>query len=250
MPPVQKRARISQDDYERLRDAFLEVPGNVAQAARKVGVSEKTAKRAWETGWPRPQWAVPIKPFVESELEKRQLDVRARLATSEVNVLRAKEETRKVVDRELAKIDAIEEQSREAKFVRAAFSAAINSQAIAAVLGQAAVPIVQRATRDLVADVNAGRVSWSRALQIAKDVVALAKEAGTIGLNAQVALRRHLGEPEKIIAQVDGSGIDGRVIDVLGSEDEVRSAIYDLAEGRMSDRVLRLIEFKAGTARN
>lgn len=246
MPAGEQRARISQDEYERLKAAFLEKPGNIHHAALKADVTDRTAKRAWERGWPRPRWAEPIKPWVENEIEKRQLDLRARLAQTEVNVLQARQETREVVDRELAKIDALEEQSREAKFVRAAFSAAINSQAIAAILGQAAVPVVQKAAKDLAEDMKNNKIPWSRGLQIAKQVIGLAREAGEIGLNAQLALRRHLGEPEKIVATVDATPMDGRVIDVLGSEDEVRAAVYDLAEGRMTDRVLRLIEFRSG----
>lgn len=61
------RRAITTDFYSRLLAAFRDTPGNATAAGRKAGCDQRTAKRAWEIGWPTHTWARPIREVLRDE---------------------------------------------------------------------------------------------------------------------------------------------------------------------------------------
>ncbi len=77
---IQKNRRpgskyIDEDTYARLVAAFIEKPGNYANAAAQAGTMEKTAKKAWNEGWPKLGL-----PAVQIRVKEEQIKARARAA--------------------------------------------------------------------------------------------------------------------------------------------------------------------------
>jgi len=61
------RRVITPELYQKLLTAYREGGGNHTYAARVTGVGWKFAKRAYFDGWPKKDWAVPIKRVIDGE---------------------------------------------------------------------------------------------------------------------------------------------------------------------------------------
>lgn len=62
------RRPYTRELYAALLKGFRESPGNGSAASRHAGCDPRTARRAWEKGWPKLHWARPIQKVVEAEL--------------------------------------------------------------------------------------------------------------------------------------------------------------------------------------
>jgi len=239
--------RIPREKYDRLVQAFREKP-NVARAAREAGCSEKAAYKAFHRGYDRPEWAsVPIKQLLEEE----QLAARAKLeeerrmregVSDEFHRSQAGRASRYADEREKAKDDAAQQQAAEGRAVRAAM---VHGQAILAIagqLGQAALPIVQRAA-ELIAHERPG--TYKEVIDLVAKVAWLGQSAVAVVGRAMELERLRLGKPDKILGVQSAAtnAVDGDLaVELIGSEEEVVAAIKELAEGKMTDRALKLLE--------
>jgi hypothetical protein len=79
--------------YETLLEAYRLSPNNHAQAARTAVVEWRTAKRAWETGWPKLPWARPISKVIAEEGDEAR--VRARAAAQKAREVEVAEAERR-----------------------------------------------------------------------------------------------------------------------------------------------------------
>src|SRR5690349_18045802 len=101
------RRKISQDLYDALVSAYREIPGNASNAATEAGCDRRTAKQAYEVGWPA-RSLPPIKEVLQSERnEIRAMRVESERRRREA-VLAAKEDARS---------DALATKSEEARAV-------------------------------------------------------------------------------------------------------------------------------------
>ena len=237
-------ARITRGQYDALLTAYREKPAEYTHAAERAGVRWRTAKRAWEEGWEIPVWARPIKTVLEEE----QIAARAALRASEEKreAERAADSAVRRKERDLARLDSIEERAREAQSVRAAMSNAMSLLAVSGALSKSSIALAQRAAQDIVADAQGGRISWDRAIATLKSLAWLSVQASSVARSAMEMLRLHLGEPEQIVAVTGGSAFAPveLAIDALG-EEQLRQAILDLANGQMTEVAARLVDFQS-----
>lgn len=116
--------RIDQDLFDDLVEAFRETPGNFNAVSKAVGVSWRTAKKAWLKGWPAREFG-PVSKVIELE----ELEARANRAEADERKLAELKEDEAVNDaaiRAQARRDAIAARSEESTMVKAARLSAIN----------------------------------------------------------------------------------------------------------------------------
>lgn len=209
-----------------------------------AGVARKTAKRAYFEGWPKPEWAVtPIIEYVEED----QKAARVKLALDDAHT--ARKGARHRAEKELARLDAIEEHAREAQVVRAALSNTMSGFAVLGVLSKACVPIAEAARDQVIREARAGNLSWKECFTILLKIANLGEKATRQLREAQAAIRLHLGKPERLIGVTDEKPTQSHELDALAAiadlgEEEVKQACLDLAQDRISPAVERLIEWQ------
>jgi len=241
--PMPPRARISKEQHDALIVAFRERPGVALYAGQQAGVTYRTAKRAWEQGWPNPPWARPIRDIFADE----ERSARAILASEQA--VAAKESAVVREERRLARIDAAMERSREAEGVRAAMSNALSLLANLGAFSRASVATSKAAAEQLLEEVQEKKVHWSQAVVFLGKLSLIGERATTQLQTTMQAIRLHLGEPEKyvglsITADQPTTQVDGKTaVQVLG-EDRLRQAVIDLATGKITEDVERLMEWQ------
>lgn len=236
--------RGTREQYDKMLAAYRERPGEHAYAARAAGVEVRSARRGWRGHWTSPPWARCFQTVIEED----QAAARAKLAREEAARAAVAPEIREV--RKVAEFDAVAEKVREAEACRASMSAAIAGLAVTGTMSKARVALARRVSEELLAATIKGDVSWERALGILSKLQWLDAQAGSQLKNAMEVLRLHIGEPDKFIrvsgeaaaraTDVDGAG----AVEALGGEANLRQAVIDLAEGRMTPLVERLIEYQ------
>lgn len=103
--------KFSRNTYEKVLEGFREAPGNVSAASRYAGTDSRTAKRLWESGWPRFTWARPIREILDEEKAKSLSIVAERLQ---------REKELHEVDRERARVLGVETKAAEEQLLIAA----------------------------------------------------------------------------------------------------------------------------------
>jgi hypothetical protein len=117
---------ITPKQFADLLIAFREQPGNYTNAAKYALCQARTAKRAWEEGWPRRPWGrVPIRKLLEQEAEA------ARAARIQAEYKHAQEEADQAI---MARADAIKARAEEAGMVKTGRKNATNLAIVAAKL--------------------------------------------------------------------------------------------------------------------
>lgn len=239
-------ARIDKATYDLLLNAFRERPGVYTFAAGKAGVSHKTARRAWTKGWERPTWAKPIEQIVENE----RMGARAILVAEEkVKTEEQFREARQAREQDLARIDAIEERAREAQAIRSAFSSSMTLFANLGLLSKASIEMSKKASEMILEDVKEGKIAWEKAIQNLYRLGRIGIQASEQLQNAMEMLRLHLGNPQKIVGVQESKVQSFTEIDpekaanALGPE-RLRQALLDLAQGKMTEDVDRLIAWQ------
>lgn len=178
-----KRA-ITEQQRLRLLDAFRAQPGGLRShftlAGKAAGVDWRTARRAWETGWPG-------FPPVREQLAEQQIRARAEMS---VEVLRAKAAAAPA----LAAEDAAQSAAREAMLARGAREVAL---AFLVEIGP-----LRSHVKALSARVQEGGVEGltpGEALSQMRDAVAVVAKVVELGQRAVAMERLRLGEPGAII---------------------------------------------------
>lgn len=201
MQMAQGRRKITRDFYEKLLGAFREAPGNASHAADYAHCDRRTAKKAWETGFPSTgDWARPIHEVLKEE----QIAARAKLA----------ETAAATTNHEGARSDAIDARAEEAMLVRAARVSAGRYQesmqhmlmGVTELSKRIRVEMEKLALPDGV-DGNGdptypkvNLVSLTRLIQTVSSAIRQGNEAGLIAMRME---RLHLGMPGEIIGYQD-----------------------------------------------
>jgi hypothetical protein len=238
------RARLSRLQYEKLVEAFREKPGNVNYAHKQAKVHMRTAKKAWEYGWERPTWARAIKGVFEQE----EIGVRSKMRDIDVKLDEAERAARLRDEKEKARLVAVDERLREAQGVKASISTSLMLLGNLGQFQKASIEMCRHASASLLAEVQAGTLEWREALKILDKLALTAKRITEQFQITMELLRKHVGEPEKIvgfIGEMPTTDVDGAMaINALGGEDKLRQAIMDVAQGVDSPEAEALIEFQ------
>ncbi len=245
--PRHGRPRLSLQFYEKLLDAYRANPGNHAGSAKVVGCARKTAKRGWDFGWNKFEWAPPIKDVIAQE----QVSARARVQQSE----EMETETQWAIEEALATDTPLGEVRQQAYLDRQAERAKAKEQAIAArkAEGQMVGGIRKAATQSAASLLRIGnginaladRVDKELATMAAKPkdfkvgaaLVTINKYASAVrdltiaGKTAVELERLHLGDPTSIVGvQLEGAFDEAPMDDVMREISKAAQAIADAKE--------------------
>lgn len=207
-------------------DAFRITPGRFEPVARATRLSVKTVKRAWQLGWSEPEWARPITNVFDDE---------AISARAEIERRRAEKAARLRGKKEQARLDAEEERIKEGQAVRGSLNTSLMLFSNIGLFSRVSIEMCKRAADDLEKDVAAGNVTWREALKVQSQLSLTSKRISEQLLSSMDALRKHLGEPEKLLGVVSNSPsseVDAGLAVARLGEDGLRKAILDLVEGR------------------
>jgi len=170
-------ARITQEKYDKMVEAYRQAPGNSSRCARASGVDRHTARKAWAEGWPD-RLLRPIKDVYHEE----QLAARARLAKAreeELSKLAAMQAGTEQLDRERARDDSIASIEEETKMVRASRHSAMALQVILQRLLRGSATLAERVEEELA----------NMTLKTPKELIAILKELSTVTRQANEAAR-------------------------------------------------------------
>ena len=241
-------ARLTREQYEILLTAFRDKPKNATNAAKLAGIDVRTARRAFEEGWQRPDWARPIKQILEEEQAK------LRAALYEEERLKHYQAVDLRLAREKAELDAREEKLREAQAVRAAVTAALGALAVSGHLSQAKIKLASRASELIVHEAELGKMTWNAAIALLQKLQKLDTDAANQLKVSMDILRLHLG-PTSQFTSVTGAvstalpELEGKTAaDLLGGEEAFRQAVRDFADNKITPDVEKLIEYQTEVA--
>ena len=218
-------SRVDEALWSQLVEAFREDPGNVKGTARRVGVTPKTAKRAWEKGYPsRGAWgAKPIKQLMQEERELAASKLQHEQDRQELEEDRALLEAER--DREAMRQRAIDTRAQEGKLVsasRALISAAFGSamtlartEGLTHLLSRLGNSMAALATQD--GDLTAKQAS--DAMILLRRYSTTLRELTEAGRTAMEMERLYLGEPTHVIGVVQD-------LDTMPLDDLVKLAGY------------------------
>lgn len=194
------RRAITKELYNALLGAYRLAPGNASNAARIAFCDRRTAKRAWELGWPKvAEWALPIRETMRLEFEEARAD-RERLVE--------KEREDQVAQREAARRDAartVEEETKAVQIARA------NSIALGGIMNQlmrGMLPLAKRTVAQLESEEFTPKVGM-KLMQDMGFVIRQGNEAIRLAMELE---RLRLGEP------TDQLGISKDMDDVTAEE--------------------------------
>ena len=208
------RRVITQHLYDSLVIAYRERPGNHSNAAKVAGCERRMARRAFESGWAKAPWAVPIKAV----LEREQVEARALVQSD-----RTSEYQRLAESQRLAQADAIEARAQEGKMVRMARGAAM------ALLSQSlkALKATQSLTARLEEQIANGEMTIDQVTKTIDRIAHSTQQAVAISKEAMRMERLHLGEPEQIVAmQLENVSTDELVSELQAIESVLRAASH------------------------
>jgi hypothetical protein len=135
---------ISDDTYDRLKTAFADKPGNIANAAQTAVVNWKTAERAWKKGWANRGYEA-----LEEVHKRNQVKARA-----EIEVAAAARRASQAKDREDARRNAVDAVKQEGQMVMFARAQSLQSLTVATQLAQMARQLVPELKRKLDLEVR------------------------------------------------------------------------------------------------
>ena len=143
------RGVSAQQKHAALIEAYEEAPGNYHAAAKSAGVSDATAKKAWEEGWPRYSLQ-PIKEYID---EIREAARAARIEAARDLARREHEIATK--EQAAAKADAVSSLKQEGMGVKMARGSAIALESLAAKLIKSASPLADALSKMLQEEAHA-----------------------------------------------------------------------------------------------
>lgn len=217
--PIKKQRRgtrrISAKFYEGLVEAFRANPGNISAAAKAVGTSRPTAKRGWERGWDKFEWAPAIREVIANEQEiararieeeKEADEVREELINPDGGIAEVAEQRREAhlkaqADRAKAKENAIQARVEQGKMIAGVRQLVMQCEAIVGKRYPGASALADRINKEMLKLAKAGKKDFnlSKATHLLRlhnaDVRSIAQSAKRAFELEQV----HLGEPSQII---------------------------------------------------
>ena len=237
--------------YEALVEAYRNNPGNHAGAAKTIGCARKTAKRGWDEGWSKYEWAPPIKDVIAQE----EVLARARIqqeweAEEERLELLAEGKPADIIsaDRKQAHLDAKAERAKareQAIAARAAEGKMVDairrvvSAGAGGLLrqGEGINALAERCNTELLALSKAKTGTGHKdfrlgpALSTLRKYATASRDLSQAAQNAVELERLHLGEPGKIVGiQLEGGFDEAPMDDVLREIQKAADAIKDAEE--------------------
>lgn len=224
---VTKNQRVDQEVYDRIVEAFRDWGYNFAAVARAALIAPRTAKRAWELGWPERQF-LPVREVLRQEREL------ARSGFTEDEAMELRKRTIRERERRLAEVreqaaeDAIRAREQEAQGVRLARNLAINQLAALARLG----PAVNQLTHQLAEKIN--DQGWLQATSVDEVTKLLTRlsltsrrvlECGALAMKMERVL---LGEPTEVIGHQEMSPASMSLDEVAHHAERARRAAEHL----------------------
>ena len=217
---MRQQVRITQEQAAGLLASYRAAPGNVTGAATAAGVDRRTARKAWEIGWPHaPDHLAIIRKPIKDTLAEEQEYMRAELAKAHerAQVLEAElEAKRRSEQRVLAMADVTENRKAEAQLVRLARGSTIQALATLANVSQGVAKVGAQVKAALeamaVVDPATGQPramtmgEAANAMRILAGVTTCLRQANDAGARAMEMERLLLGEPTSIVGHQHSFG--------------------------------------------
>lgn len=215
------RRAITQEIYNALLTAYREHPAGHGHARVAAGVDSRTAKKAWQEGWPKLGWAPPIKGVVEEE----QKEARARLAVEQAKATNAAMKAGAALPQGLqgaAKEDALDSRVKEAQLVRLARDNTLLLLGSVQGLLKGTFELSKQA-KDLVVEAKLSPMQLSRFYANVAKVAHEANDAGRLAMHLE---RQLVGAPTEIIgiASVSLSDAEREAREALEMIEEAKAA--------------------------
>jgi hypothetical protein len=231
--------RVDQALFEKLLEAYRADPGNISTAARYAGVTRRTARQAWETGWPDKPWGVKsIKDLLADDKDI----ARARLELEdERDGIQADHEALEAErDREAARQHAIRSKQEEGQLVQATRALTMNALGAAAKAAAGMQAGMTRLSKELVDLADSGKALSQKEIgqlsSIMRRYSSSLRDLASAGQLAMEMERLYLGEPSQIIGVMSE-------YDTMPMEELIKAAGYqDQILRRAADRGLIVLD--------
>lgn len=216
-----KSGRVDQETWDRLVEVYRDDPGNYTAAARLACVTRRTARRAYEVGYPDRPWGVKsirILLMEDAELARGRTQLESDRAELEDERILLEAER----DREAARQHAVRAKQEEAVLVSGARAAVMRGLAAAIEAAPGVKAGMRRLGDELTRLAEGGPVSDKERAFIsagARRFTSMLRDLCTAGQTAMEMERLYLGEPTQIIGVRDE-------LDTLPTADLVRMAGY------------------------
>jgi len=194
------RGGITREVAEKLLEAFRRSPGHARLAARAAGIDHRTARKAWERGWPhQPHAARPMREVIAEEQEA----ARALRDQQGAEVLRRAAELEAaelVARRTQAARDAATTRAAEAVMVKLGRSAAIELVGSLASINKATERLASSVSRRLREEDDSAPASVGELHEVVGLARSLAEAVAQVTSSAHTLLemeRQIVGEPHQ-----------------------------------------------------
>lgn len=191
---------MTQDVYDRITLAFRTEGQNFLGVSRAAKVHVQTARKAWETGWPRRGWR-PIRAVFLEE----QLSARAALLREQAAEAAAREAARRK-EREDARAQAVQARAQEGQLVSLARGASLAAVSTAAGLMISARKLgaqVKAYLEDEAAKAPDQKLGVDDSVDLLRRVVSINEAINRSAMQTMQMERLHLGKPTEIIQLTD-----------------------------------------------
>ncbi len=224
MPPTS--GRVDQACWDKLLEAYREDPGNHSAAARHAGVQRRTARRAWDTGYPERPWgAKSIRDMIRDEAELARSRLQLEAEQQELAEDKAALEAER--DRERTRQHAIQSREQEGKLVQATRVATMNALAAAMKSAEGLSHAMTKLGGKLVELALQSDSLTDKQMSTLSNVLrrysSTLRELAASGQIAMEMERLYLGEPGQIIGvvnELDTMPIE-QLVKMAGYQDEL-----------------------------
>lgn len=182
--------KLTEDDYNKIIEAFRQHPNQPYLAAKLAGVDGRTANRAWERGWPKNGWE-PVKVVLEREKLKARADMLNRTAVQRATLEKEREDAIK---------QASQSRAQEGQMVGLARTGALQALAVASQLiasGRQLATLAKRKIEEeaLRPDGDDKQLTAVKSVDLLGKIVSLQAQINSLAHEAMEMERLHLGEP-------------------------------------------------------
>lgn len=218
--------RVDQPLWDKLLEAYTDDPGNHSSAARHANVQRRTARRAWDIGYPDRPWGIkPIRLIIKdlAELARSRLQLEA----DQLDLDQDKAELEAERDRERARQHALQSREQEGKLIQATRVATMNALAAAMKsaegLGHAMTKLGGKLIEVSLNTESLTDKQMASLSGIMRRYSSTLRELSSAGQTAMQMERLYLGEPGEIIgviSELDTMPI-ADLVKMAGYQDEV-----------------------------
>lgn len=216
--PVGKKT-ITEDQYDKMLQAFREVGENFREVSRMCSVHWATAKRAWSRGWADQKskpWALPIRDV----LKREQIEARAALERERHNLVNdqriaRQQSLQKAIEDSFS--DIVDSRSKQGKVIRGARDNSIAALIVSQKLLRSAVPLADK----IAASLDDEHLDVFQRMRLLRQLGRFAHDAIEMSQIVDDMERKALGEPDTILEVQHG---------VHMTADEAKATLQDLSE--------------------